>query len=65
MKRLMLAVFLAFLAVTAWATTMICNIDKMTLFFTGKTRAEQGTLLFQHKCPQNHVFWLTSEQMQN
>ena len=65
MKKILAFLFLTFLAVSAWATTMVCNIDKMTLMFTGKTKSESGVLLFQHSCAQNHIFWLTSEQMQN
>jgi hypothetical protein len=63
MKKLLAFLFLAFLAVSAWATTMICSIDRMSLHFTGKTRVEQGVLLFLHECPQKHRFWLTQEQM--
>jgi hypothetical protein len=63
MKKLMLLVLAVLLAATVWATTLVCNIDKMTLVFTGKTKAEYGVLLFEHKCLNNHRFWLTSEQM--
>lgn len=63
MKKLMLFLFLAFLAVSAWATTMVCNVDRLSLQWTGKTKIDTGIMLFQHKCIQNHYFWLTQEQM--
>jgi hypothetical protein len=63
MRKVLAFLFLALLAASAWATTLLCNIDKLSLHFTGKTKSEQGILLFQHQCPQRHTFWLTQEQM--
>jgi hypothetical protein len=63
MKRLMLAVLLAFLAVTAWATSVKCNIDNGALHQTGKTKVESGVMLYEHQCPSGHSFWLTAAQL--
>ena len=65
MRKVLAFLFLTFLAVSAWATTLLCVIDRMSLHFTGKTKAEQGVLLFLHQCPQKHSYWLTQEQMNN
>lgn len=51
------------LAATAWATSLVCNIDNGMLFWTGRTRIEWGKMLYEHKCLQDHRFWLTQEQM--
>ena len=62
MRRLIAFLFLTFLAVSAWATTLVCNIDRGSLRWTGKTKIDQ-VMLFEHKCIQDHTFWLTSQQM--
>jgi hypothetical protein len=51
------------IAATVWATTLTCNIDRTDLLWTGKTAMEWGKLLYEHKCANDHYFWLTSEQM--
>ena len=63
MKKLVLLVAFLLSAVAAFATTHICNIDKTSLIWTGNTRIEWGQLLYEHKCLQDHRFWLTAEQM--
>lgn len=63
MKKLMLFALAMLFAISAWATSLVCNIDKMSLMWTGKTKVESGVMLYQHKCIQDHYFWLTQEQM--
>ena len=63
MKKILMFIAAMLLAVTAWATSLRCNIDESTLMWTGRTRIEWGKMLYEHKCLQNHYFWLTQEQM--
>ena len=39
-----------------------CPLDSMPAHFTGNTRTDgaTGKLLYEHRCPNNHVFWTTS-----
>lgn len=64
MKKLVSALVLfLLLAATAYATSLKCSIDDMMLMWTGKTKTEWGKLLYEHKCVNNHYYWLTQEQM--
>lgn len=65
MKKILMLLVALLITVSVWATTLTCSLDDMTLFWTGKTKVDQATaqMLFQHKCINNHYFWLTSKQM--
>ena len=64
-KKLVLSVLAMLFTVSAWATSLVCSLDKMSLMWTGKIKVDTSTaqMLYQHKCIQNHYFWLTQEQM--
>jgi hypothetical protein len=63
MKRLMMTLILVLLAswAAAWGSAK-CSIDRYTLTWTGKMTTEMGVLLYEHRCPMNHYYWLTHEQ---
>jgi hypothetical protein len=64
MKKLVMVVLVMVLATAAWATTLVCNIDRGMLYQTGRIRVDEwtGTVMYQHRCDRNHYFWLTTEQ---
>jgi hypothetical protein len=65
MKKIIMVLIAFVIAATVWATTLTCSIDDYSLIWTGKTKTDRATaqLLYQHKCVNNHYFWLTFEQM--
>lgn len=47
-----------FASAAAWAADYTCAEDGMKMWFTGQTRTTQnGTLLYQYTCPNNHKSW--------
>ncbi len=45
-------------AAAAYAASVNCPIDKMSMYFTGTTTTEMGKLLYQYKCPNGHTTWV-------
>lgn len=64
-KGLWLVVVFLLVASAAWATTLTCTIDQGNLIYTGHIKVEQGVVLYEHRCPQHHTYWLTQQQMDN
>jgi hypothetical protein len=55
-KALLLGSLLLSLSCLA-GSNPICPIDDYEMYFTGKTKVVQGTLLGEYKCPQGHKTW--------
>jgi len=45
-------------AAAAYAASVNCPIDQMSMYFTGKTTTEMGKLLYEYKCPNGHTNWV-------
>jgi hypothetical protein len=63
MKKLLMIFVVLLIAVSVYAASLTCNIDRGSLMWTGRTKTDHAVLLYEHKCLYNHYFWLTSEQM--
>ena len=46
------------LAAGVYAASVECPIDKMSMYFTGKTTVEMGKLLQEYKCGAGHTTWV-------
>lgn len=45
-------------AIAAYAQSVTCPIDRMSMYFTGNTQVEMGKLLYEYKCPNDHITWI-------
>ena len=64
-KGILMVGVLVLASTLVWATTLVCNIDQGNLIYTGHIKVESGVVLYEHRCPQQHTYWLTQQQMDN
>ena len=64
-KGILMVGVLVLASTLVWATTLTCTIDQGNLIYTGHIKVESGVVLYEHRCPQRHTYWLTQQQMDN
>lgn len=55
--KVLIVISVVLFSAIAYAS-VTCPIDRMSMYFTGKTTTEMGKLLYEHKCPNGHTTWI-------
>jgi hypothetical protein len=45
-----------------WGREILCPVDNLPSVMTGTSRVVDGVLLYQYRCPRQHVFWVRGDQ---